>query len=288
MIGLQFASQFWWKLAPVPFGVPIFLGMSAPNLLYALALYQIVLLLRLLAWPAFSDLTSCVHLGEQSSLSSTLFSCIARWRSWLWISIANWGIVLVLPEAVLAGTLIGFAYLLFAILKLNSVIQSEWLTPAVLLSIALCWAAFLWLSSALSISIPAWTTERLTVGKSLKRSWTLSKGSRWRILFTRFMIALISWILNLASYVIFILLAAFVMRSIGVRLDFHGSIYLGIRLLSAAVAYILTGPIFPIALTLFYYDQRIRKEGYDIERMMEDAGLIAPVTTLAEVKEGQA
>jgi uncharacterized membrane protein (DUF485 family) len=102
------------------------------------------------------------------------------------------------------------------------------------------------------------------------------------------MIALISWILNLASYVIFILLAAFVMRSIGVRLDFHGSIYLGIRLLSAAVAYILTGPIFPIALTLFYYDQRIRKEGYDIERMMEDAGLIAPVTTLAEVKEGQA
>lgn len=34
-------------------------------------------------------------------------------------------------------------------------------------------------------------------------------------------------------------------------------------------------PIFPIALTLIYYDQRIRKEGYDIERMMEAAGLNA-------------
>src|SRR5580692_4598476 len=28
------------------------------------------------------------------------------------------------------------------------------------------------------------------------------------------------------------------------------------------------------AITLFYYDQRIRREGYDIERMMDDAGLI--------------
>lgn len=34
----------------------------------------------------------------------------------------------------------------------------------------------------------------------------------------------------------------------------------------------------PIVLTRFYYDQRIRLEGYDIERMMEAAGLNAPAT----------
>jgi hypothetical protein len=28
-------------------------------------------------------------------------------------------------------------------------------------------------------------------------------------------------------------------------------------------------------LTVLYYDQRIRREGYDIERMMHEAGLIA-------------
>jgi len=33
-----------------------------------------------------------------------------------------------------------------------------------------------------------------------------------------------------------------------------------------------------VALTLFYYDQRIRHEGYDIERMMDSAGLNAPAT----------
>jgi hypothetical protein len=49
----------------------------------------------------------------------------------------------------------------------------------------------------------------------------------------------------------------------------------------AAVATLL-GPIFPIALTLFYYDQRIRREGYDIERMMDVAGMSAAVSVPAE------
>ena len=33
------------------------------------------------------------------------------------------------------------------------------------------------------------------------------------------------------------------------------------------------GPIYSTGLTLFYYDQRIRKEGFDIEWMMQAAGL---------------
>jgi hypothetical protein len=32
-------------------------------------------------------------------------------------------------------------------------------------------------------------------------------------------------------------------------------------------------PIYSIALTLFYYDQRIRKEGYDIEWLMQQAAM---------------
>ena len=36
---------------------------------------------------------------------------------------------------------------------------------------------------------------------------------------------------------------------------------------------ILITPVSWIALVLFYYDQRVRKEGFDIEWMMEQAGL---------------
>jgi hypothetical protein len=33
------------------------------------------------------------------------------------------------------------------------------------------------------------------------------------------------------------------------------------------------GPIYATGFTLIYYDQRVRKEGYDIERMMQNAGM---------------
>jgi len=36
------------------------------------------------------------------------------------------------------------------------------------------------------------------------------------------------------------------------------------------------GPIYATGFTLFYYDQRVRKEGYDIERMMHTAGMTEP------------
>jgi hypothetical protein len=54
--------------------------------------------------------------------------------------------------------------------------------------------------------------------------------------------------------------------------------------LATACISILIGPLYPIAVTLFYYDQRIRREGYDIERLMETAGLTAPQTPPAGEK----
>jgi hypothetical protein len=41
----------------------------------------------------------------------------------------------------------------------------------------------------------------------------------------------------------------------------------------------LIGPIYATGLTLFYYDQRIRNEGFDIEWMMRSAGLTAETVT---------
>jgi hypothetical protein len=59
----------------------------------------------------------------------------------------------------------------------------------------------------------------------------------------------------------------------------HGfPLYLCWYSMATALVSVLIGPIYPIALTLFYYDQRIRHEGYDIERMMDAAGLNAPAT----------
>jgi hypothetical protein len=40
--------------------------------------------------------------------------------------------------------------------------------------------------------------------------------------------------------------------------------------------------MYSTGLTLFYYDQRIRKEGFDIEWMMRSAGLQKPAELLPE------
>jgi hypothetical protein len=44
----------------------------------------------------------------------------------------------------------------------------------------------------------------------------------------------------------------------------------------------LTKPIYGIAVVLFYYDQRVRKEAFDIEWMMRQAGMEAGPAVQAE------
>jgi hypothetical protein len=95
-------------------------------------------------------------------------------------------------------------------------------------------------------------------------------------------------------------LLAFLLRWIvgcfGGLLPYYRNAFTSIGFLAAFVVSVIIGPIFPIALTLFYYDQRIRHEGYDIERMMDAAGLNAPATPpsgeaapgAAEAVEGRA
>ncbi len=50
-----------------------------------------------------------------------------------------------------------------------------------------------------------------------------------------------------------------------------------IQAAGAAIHAVLV-PLYPIAITLIYYDQRIRQEGFDIEMMMDRAGMNANAT----------
>jgi hypothetical protein len=45
-------------------------------------------------------------------------------------------------------------------------------------------------------------------------------------------------------------------------------------------------PIYSIALTLFYYDQRIRKEGYDVEWLMEQAAMPPDTNSPGPISSG--
>jgi hypothetical protein len=150
------------------------------------------------------------------------------------------------------------------------------------------------MGTSLPLSFPASVLEGVSWLESLKRSWVLSRGCRARI----FLAWLLIFVVGMSLMMLVILpTGALVFALHWKRFAWHGyPLYRLLTSLEIGTISILIGPIFPIVITLFYYDQRIRHEGYDIERMMETAGLNAPVTSLseggpvapAEAGEGQA
>lgn len=120
-----------------------------------------------------------------------------------------------------------------------------------------------------SLAVPASVVENLKARASLRRSVQLSKFSRGRIFMLWLLAAVIEIGLVLVSQSFFF----FLMYS------HHGLLPVGWRVVQQIVSFFTTtfvSPIPAIGITLFYYDQRVRKEGYDIEWMMQTAGLTAP------------
>jgi hypothetical protein len=180
---------------------------------------------------------------------------------------------LILPEALTFGVFFGTGTLED---KLGLIGDSPGI-PAIVILVAEIPAGFvliLWAKACLSLSIPAAALEELTGFKALRRSWDLTKGSRRRIIFAWLAVAVCYWVLALSAgyalqWTVYFLYSA---------AHFH---WLGQHLVSE-VALILYGtieafvaPLYAVAITLLYYDQRVRKEGYDLEKMMEAAGLLA-------------
>jgi hypothetical protein len=120
-----------------------------------------------------------------------------------------------------------------------------------------------------SLAIPACVVEDLSARKAIRRSIELSKGSRGRIFLLGLLIAAIQIGLVILSQIVFFV-AIFAAAKRGAQPP------LWIQIAQQIVAFFTNsfiGPMYATGLTLFYYDQRIRKEGFDIEWMMEAAGM---------------
>ena len=105
--------------------------------------------------------------------------------------------------------------------------------------------------------------ENARVIQSINRSQTLTKGSRGRI----WLVILLYVVLSVAlGFVIGVAAAAIVRTTHSLT---AGAICL---LAGQFVANILIAPILTVPVTLIYYDQRVRKEAFDLQLMMESLG----------------
>lgn len=146
-----------------------------------------------------------------------------------------------------------------------------------LLLAAVVWAILMGLRY--SLAVPAAVVEDLPARRAIRRSIELSRGSRGRIFLLALLVAAIEVGLGIITQ-LFFMVATF---------RHHGELSAAMRALQQVVAFFtntFVGPIYATGFTLFYYDQRIRKEGYDIEWMMQAAGL-APGTADSGAPAGE-
>lgn len=110
------------------------------------------------------------------------------------------------------------------------------------------------------IAIPAVVLENISARQSLRRSEHLTSGSVGRIVIVFFLTAIFTGIL----------VATLNAGATALGLNAHS--YRGIpskealRLITTALGGILFGPISAIALVMEYFDQRVRKESFDIQQ----------------------
>ena len=129
-----------------------------------------------------------------------------------------------------------------------------------------------------ALIIPATVIEGGWFLTSLRRSLHLSKGSRWRIFVIYFLMGIFGFVV--AIVVEFLLMSGLAFLRIRDPRMMAGVIQ-AVWAICIFISTSLVGALATIALSLVYYDQRVRKEAFDLHLMM--ATLEAPKSNSASV-----
>jgi hypothetical protein len=195
-----------------------------------------------------------------------------------------WGPVLLAFVAIIA--------IAFAIPGFNSGTLGVGIGIAVLFLSMLALVPFgIWMTLRYSLANPACVFEDLRVSASLKRSVYLTKGAaqKTNIFVLLFLVWVVASIITYAGLtpVIFMVFQAVSRRGVP-------AISLGITIYTLVIGFIVSAvtiPLYSIGLTLFYYDARIRKEGFDVEWLIQRAAsdVMPPASVLPPAEStGQA
>ncbi len=227
---------------------------------------------------------SWIHLGQTATIRAAYQNILPRLGRYLWLMVLTAFIVWA-PCLLLYGGYVVFVLLygrphgLFA--QGTAARDPSALLVFGIVTVGVCFLALggmvyaILMALRYSLAVPACVIENLTARNALRRSAQLSKGSRGRIFLLGLLVVAVQMGLGLITQLLFIV-ATF---------RHHGVLPAGIRILQQLVAFCtntFVGPIYATGFTLFYYDQRVRKEGFDIEWMMQTAGLTAESAPLPD------
>jgi hypothetical protein len=153
---------------------------------------------------------------------------------------------LIIGGIVLLGIIPGMVLLVFAPV-VGIVVMALVLIPVIVLTLSYLLVA------------PVAVLEKLSSGTEIRRrSWDLVTGHRWRVFAV---VAVIT-----VAQLLFSFSGTFFVQMVYGSVSGTGQAIGGII---SGIAGLLTAPLQPIAVTLIYYDLRIRKEGFDLEMLSQ-------------------
>ncbi len=258
--------------------------MAAGHMLAIFLAIGVVYLLLFLffgaATAAITRAVAWVHLGEPASIQRAYTTTLPRLGRYIWLKI----IVFVMVALVwLGGLLAGFILVTIPIIALKARAPSgSGAIFALIIILLYIPSGFLavWMALRYSLAIPASVVENIKARKAIRRSVQLSKESRGRIFVLWLMVGIVWFALFAVTQGFFVFYSA----------AHQNNLPIGLSILQQILNFFvntLVGPLLAIGSTLFYYDQRVRKEGYDIEWMMQAAGLTVPEAPPVEGSEPQ-
>jgi len=270
----QLAQMIWLKTPqPVQGGAQAAPTMAAvKGMLIGAGVTLAVALLHFIAYSVTQAATvsavSSVYLGHETSMGIAFKAVRGRW--WRYAGIAFWQIW----SASWIFTLLFIPALILVAMKVTGlVVIGGFLILLAFLSMIYGVIAYL----RNSLGIAASVFERLPVRAAMRRSKVLAAGMKGRI----FLLLVMLYVLTLVAAGLQVPFAIFALKThAGQRILAQGG-----SLLVSFLTTSLIGPLGAIAFCLFYFDARVRKEGFDIEALMDRriGSPLGPVQTTEEV-----
>jgi hypothetical protein len=249
---------------------PTEIGIIAVIVIIALPIYLAV---SVYSYAGVTQATVSVHLGEKPTIRATLKSVHTRFWTYLWYLLLQAILSAIFPMVAAMSIIVPLIYL---ISRPTADLGSRFALGSLMFLVGLVtFGVIVWLTLSFALGMPACIVEKKTAWESIVRSWHLSRGTRGRIFVTYLLVVALAFAIGMALAIPLLIIVA-VLPAAGITIANSSTVLVVTEIVRVGLDFIskvLLAPIYMIATVLFYYDQRIRKEGFDIEWMMQRAGL---------------
>jgi hypothetical protein len=200
-----------------------------------------------------------VYLARRASIGDSIRAVLGKWYRYVGIMLWTvWSgmwlfVVIAVPAAILAGV---FAAVAGLKLLAGLLFVLAFLAGGV-------YGVIAYIRNSLAVA--ASVVEGLTIRPSMRRSKVLAAGAKGRIFVVYLIFLALSWIIGIAQAPLIFVIAR------NPTAEHMGS--QAIMLLLGFAAHVLLTPVLMIGLSLVYFDQRVRKEAFDLAFLL---GGVAP------------